>query len=307
MMTRFKVVRFFLSFVLLFTMCSILMSSHITLAKETGIINSTLPPIVGQLEFEEALELDSQLPILRGKSGDSFEFEVEMKYMGTVDRVFDLATTVPTGWVASITPGTYGATQEISAIRLKSFSTGLPEKIKVRFVPSARDLPDPGEYMVKVEASSGDIRGSIELKAVVTARYEFLMLTSSGRLNTEATADKDNHLSVVLANTGSAAIENITFSSTKHEGWTITFSPERIEALETGLTQEVDVVIKPLHNTIAGDYEVRLFAESKDYSPDALQLRVTVLTPTIWAWVGILIVLAIVAGVSIIFWRLGRR
>jgi len=32
-----------------------------------------------------------------------------------------------------------------------------------------------------------------------------------------------------------------------------------------------------------------------------------VLTPTIWGVVGILIVVVVVAGVGVLFWRLGRR
>ena len=133
------------------------------------------------------------------------------------------------------------------------------------------------------------------------------MLPSTGRLNTEATAGEDNHLSIILINSGSAAIENITLSSSKPQGWDITFTPEKVDSLEAGLTKEVDVVINPPRKTIAGDYEIKLRTESKDFSPDSMTIRVTVLTPTIWGWVGVLIVLAVIAGVGVVFWRLGRR
>ncbi len=112
---------------------------------------------------------------------------------------------------------------------------------------------------------------------------------------------------ILLANSGSAAIENITFSSSKPEGWSVTFTPEKVDSLDSGLTQEVDVVINPPRKTIAGDYEITLRAESKEFSPDRMKVRVTVLTPTIMGWIGVLIVLAVIAGVGVIFWRLGRR
>ena len=40
---------------------------------------------------------------------------------------------------------------------------------------------------------------------------------------------------------------------------------------------------------------------------DKLTLRVTVLTPTIWGWVGVIIVVLVVIGLIAMFWRLGRR
>jgi uncharacterized membrane protein len=181
------------------------------------------------------------------------------------------------------------------------------ESIKVKFGTSSGKYPEPGDYVAILQAAAGNLKQAIQLKAVVTARYEFTMSTATGRLNTEADAGKENHLSIELVNTGSAAIENITFSSSKPEGWSITFTPDKVKSLDSGLKQEVDVVIKPPSKTIAGDYVITLKAESKEYSPDSLQIRVTVLTPTIWGWVGVLIVLAVVAGVGVIFWRLGRR
>jgi len=80
-----------------------------------------------------------------------------------------------------------------------------------------------------------------------------------------------------------------------------------VESLEPGLAQEVTVTMKPPDKVIAGDYAITLFADSEEYSADPLKMRVTVMTPTIWGWVGILIVLAVIAGLAVIFRRLGRR
>ena len=183
------------------------------------------------------------------------------------------------------------------------------EKVKVEVVPLPWKLPAPGEYVVTFEVTAGELKQSIELTAVVTAVYEFSMNTATGRLDTEVTAGEDTHLSIELVNSGTAAIENITFSSSKPEGWDITFNPEKVDSLEAELTQEVDVVINPPRKTIAGDYMVTMSAVSREIfvSPREFDLRVTALTPTIWGWVGILIVLAVIAGVAVMFRRLGRR
>ncbi|GFP35704.1 hypothetical protein HKBW3S43_01493 [Candidatus Hakubella thermalkaliphila] len=61
--------------------------------------------------------------------------------------------------------------------------------------------------MATLEISSGDLRDSIDLKAVITATYELALGTSTGRLNTSVTAGEDNHFALILANQGSDAIE----------------------------------------------------------------------------------------------------
>ena len=76
--------------------------------------------------------------------------------------------------------------------------------------------------------------------------------------------------------------------------------------LEAGATKEVDVVINPPTKTIAGDWAATIKAESEHFT-DSVNLRVTVLTPTIWGWVGIIIVLVVIAGLAVLFRQLGKR
>ncbi|GFP20331.1 hypothetical protein HKBW3S03_01833, partial [Candidatus Hakubella thermalkaliphila] len=116
----------------------------------------------------------------------------------------------------------------------------------------------------------------------------------------------NNHFALILANQGSDAIENISFSSDKPEGWSITFKPDKVESLEAGKTQEVDLTINPPGKTIAGDYAVTVKVTS-DNASDDLELRITVLTPSLWGWVGVGIVLIVVGGLAVVFVRLGRR
>lgn len=306
-MSKIKIIRYFLCFIFLFTMLGGLVANQVVLAAQQNSGNSfVLPPGQEEPPVEETLELESKFPILSDKSGEIFEFAVELKYLGSERKRLDLTFTTPTDWTAIVVSGY--PEKQIPAIEMGPADRfPVTENLKVKFGPSSREFPEPGDYIAVLEASSGNLKASIELTAVVTARYELVVLPSIGRLNTEVTAGEDNHLSIVLINSGSAAIENITLSSSKPEGWDITFNPEKVDSLEAGLTQEVDVVINPPRKTIAGDYEIRLRTQSKDFSPDPLTIRVTVLTPTIWGWVGVLIVLAVIAGVGIIFWRLGRR
>jgi len=242
-------------------------------------------------------------PVLSDISGRTFEFVVALKYQGSETKAFDLSTTAPTGWQVSITPEY--ETKEIRAIGLEP-GKQFPDRVKITFAPLAWELPEPGDYIVKFEAASGNIRESIDLKAVVIAQYRFAFFTTSGMLNTKVTAGQENHLSVQVMNTGTATIETIDFLSSKPAGWNVDFEPDEIDSLEPGFAQEIDVIIKPPSKTIAGDYAVELQALSIQ-ARDSIELRVTALTPTIWGWVGIIVVLAVVAGLGVIFRRLGRR
>lgn len=227
--------------------------------------------------------------------------------MGSEARSFDLAIVdVPPKWAATVIAGS--PEKKIFVIGLEP-EMRYPETIRVYFAPVVGELPEPGKYVATLEASSGDIKQSIELEAVVTALYRFAFYTASGRLNTEITAGEDNHLAVMVSNTGTAAIENVSFTSSRPSGWTITFNPDKIGSLEAGMAQEVDVVISPPGKTIAGDYMVTMKAISGGFlvAPRDIVIRVTALTPTIWGWVGIIIVLVVIAGLGVLFRRLGRR
>ena len=132
------------------------------------------------------------------------------------------------------------------------------------------------------------------------------IVTETERLNTTATAGKDNFFSIEVLNLGTDAIENINFSSTKPSGWTIEFSPDKIDSLSALKSQTVDVNIQPPTETIAGDYMITLRASGEQAS-ESIEVRVTVETPTIWGWVGVGIIVLVIAGLAYIFMRFSRR
>ena len=290
-----KMIRMVCVLFLLLTSALVIFQPATVLAQE-----ETPPP--------EKIELTTSYTKLEGISGTSFEFEVDLNYQGGSEaRVFDLMATVPKDWIAYITP-TYPKDKQILDIRLEPtspYETRPATKIVV-YVAPYRVLPEPGEYPITLEASSGEIKGTLDLTAVVTAKYELSLTPTEERYNTSATAGKDNYFSVAVVNGGSATIDNITFSSSKPEGWTIEFSPEEVDSVAAGDFQTIEVNIKPPAKTIAGDYQITLRASGKQAS-DSIDIRVTVETPTVWGWVGVGIVVLVIAGLAFIFMRFSRR
>jgi uncharacterized membrane protein len=259
----------------------------------------------------EQIKLNSKYPSLSATSGSSYEFDVDLTYTGgDKPKIFDLRATVPQGFNYQISRS-YGGGANLAAVQLDSEKSYTPETIKITVAPVFWAPPGPGEYKVVVEASSGTVKGSIELKAVVTAKYELKLETSEGLLNTNVTVGKDNYFSFKAKNTGSAALDKIDFSNSVRggpSGWSVTFDPKNIDSLPVNGDKDVQINIKPPEKTIAGDYEITVTASTQsNNASDKLTLRVSVLTPTIWGWVGVIIVVLVVLGLIAMFWRLGRR
>jgi len=278
-------------------LCLLLASSLVIFQPATVLAQQETPP-------QEEIELTTSYTKLEGTSGTSFEFEVKLNYQGSEARLFNLLATGPKDWTTYITPS-YPKDKMILDIRLEPGAT-YGNSIAVYTAPPYWLLAEPGEYQITVEATSGEIKGAIQLTAVVTATYTMSLTTPDGRLNTTVNAGKDNYFAVVVGNGGSAAIDNITFSSSKPSGWTINFTPDKIDSLDAGGSKTIDVNIKPPPKTIAGDYQITLTANGKQ-TQNHIDIRVTVETPTVWGWVGVGIIVLVIAGLAFIFMRFSRR
>jgi len=306
-MKKFRAIGYLLCFVLIFAVLGGLAGERAALATPEGAsVSIVLPPAQEEeTSYEDKLELGSRFPVQSDVAGESFEFEVFFKWYGSEVRTFELNASGPPKWTIALTGGPSG--KELQAIGLEP-DARFPETIKVKLAPLAYEYPEPGEYVVTLTAVSGDIEETIELKAIVTALYRYAFYTGSGRLSTKVTAGQENRFSVMVANTGTEVIDTINLVSSKPSKWSIEFEPtDEINGLEPGMAQELYAVIKPPREAIAGDYMVTMQAKSPNLAMRKMEIRVTVLTPTVLGWIGIIIVLVVLAGLAYLFRRLGRR
>jgi uncharacterized membrane protein len=250
------------------------------------------------------LDLSTSYSKLEGISSTSFQFVVQLVYTATEPATFNLSVSGPQNWSIYITPN-YPQDQKIRDIRIDPASA-LDNLININAAPYSSVSVPPGEYKLTLDVSSGSIKESIDLYAVVTANYSMALTTPDGLLNTSATAGRDNFFTIQVQNPGTASIDNIAFSSDQPTNWAVTFNPERIASLNAGSAQTVTVNIKPEAKAISGDYGITLTAEGKQAS-QAMQLRVTVDTPTIWGFVGVGIIVLVFAGLAFVFIRFSRR
>ena len=305
-MTKFKTIGYIICSLLLLMAFTGLVTQPIVLAAQKDTANIHPVSQAQEEEQQEKINLKCKYPVLKAYAGALFTYEIELKYEGgEKPRFFEFQVDVPDGFIYKIEKS-YGG-DEIPGLNLDPTAYAAE---KIRFVLIS--FVDTGEYPVTLEVVSEEIKASIDLKAIVTARYGLSLVTPDGLLNTKIQAGKDNYFSFTITNTGTAELEKINFSSRVRggpSGWSVTFNPPDIDSLPAGAEREIEITIKPPKKTIAGDYEITVSAEPEDKYDveDSLDIRLTVLTPTIWGWVGIAIVIVIIAGLVVLFMRLGRR
>jgi uncharacterized membrane protein len=315
-MKRSKGTQKLLCLISLVGVLSILLGSQLALAAQEG--SNPSPPNQEEPPPEEPviekLELVSRFPVKQGESGDSFEFEVSFNYQGTEQKLFEFTLTPPPGWAVAVTRY-YSSEEEQATILAMMVEPNLsyPDRVQVELSPLPGNTPEPGEYVLTFAAASDGLRDSIELKAMVTdlpINYELDFMTTTGRLDFPVKGGEGNPISFIVTNTGSGILTNLSFTSVKSEGWGAIFAPNKIESLEPGQSVEAEVTMTPPRNTIAGDYRVliRVGADSPDMRlQEEVDLRIRVRTPTVWGAAGIGIVVAVIAGLAIMFRQLGRR
>lgn len=286
-----KVKKLLILFSTLFLLASTFLLPNVLFAQDETTTSTT--------KLEPSITFDIVYPELKAKSGSQFSFSADILFTGEDETTVKLTAEAPQGWYVSIQPAY--EENEISAIKLKP-----DKKESLKFVAVPLTKQEPGEYVIKIKAEADNLKAEAELKAIITATYELTFTPTSGRYDTKVTAGKDNHFALQLKNTGSAAIEKITLTSSGPEGWRIKFNPSEIDKLEAGLTKDIDLIITPPEKTIAGDYMLTLDVNSEN-SNQKIDLRVTVQTPTIWGWVGIGIIVVVIIGIGVIFAKLGRR
>lgn len=245
------------------------------------------------------LQITTSYPVLRGQTDARFEFSVEVMNKIESERTINLAAVAPEKWEINFKPSY--ETKLISSLRIKG---GQSQTVAVEVNPP-KDA-SPGEYPILVRVTSGEKKAEARLTVILTGIYKIDVGTPTGILSLEAVAGKTANFSLFVKNTGSAVNRNITFSSFKPENWEVTFKPEKIDALEPNALKQIEVTVKPASQALVGDYSVGCLINGEK-SDKTIEMRVTVKASTAWGWIGVGIIIFVIAGLSVLFIRLGRR
>jgi uncharacterized membrane protein len=264
----------------------------------TGDISLPLQVTLAK-ELPAKLSLTAQLPELRGSSKSSFEYTLSIKNDSGKKMLVSLAADAPRNFDTSFTEQ-YGS-QELTAIPVEA---GKSKDVKLKVRPPS--TIDAGKYPVTVHVAADGAQAATKLALDITGEPKLSLSGRDGLLSTSAVAGKQSSVPVVISNTGTAPAEDITLSGNAPNGWKVTFDPKRVDRIAPNQTKEVQALITPPQNAIAGDYAMGLTASTRGETGNA-SFRVTVTTSTVWGVAGAGIIgaalLIMVGAVA----RFGRR
>lgn len=238
-----------------------------------------------------------------GIIGERFEFKVDVTLDAPEEQYFEIEKEIPPGWSIVVNPGSLKV--DVPTLKLKP---GKKESLTIICRPLIEQ--EPGEYIFKLTLKSTEegepLQESVEFKALVKSVGVLSLTTSNEMLNTEVRPDRDNIYTLIIENTGTAPVEDISVSTPQEpEGWQVEFE-DNIDILQVGEKLEIEANIIPPNRTIAGDYNIRFLVTSGE-DTDFLDLRTIVVTPLIWRILGIALIAFVIAGIAVVFERLGRR
>jgi uncharacterized membrane protein len=247
----------------------------------------------------QGVKLNTSYPVLRGPSDAKLEFSMEVDSKLDTDAVFNLFAQGPEGWEINFKPAYED--KYISSLRIKANGN---ETVAIQVKPSLN--AQAGEYPIKVKVSSSEAKGEAELKVVLTGTYALEIGTPTGLLSLDARQGKPANMSFYIKNTGSAANNDIKFTTFKPENWKVEFKPEKIATINAGELKQVEAIITPNEEALVGDYSVNVKVDGEKVSKN-LEFRVTVKASAAWGWIGIGIIVVVIGGLIGLFRGLGRR
>ncbi len=252
-------------------------------------------------EEEDPVEIRCSYPNLRGSNDSDFKFSIDIYNHTDKDDMASLRAEAPKGWQVAFKPS-----YEDKYIGSLKIDGNLSRSVDVEVTPP----PDAkvGKYTIKVFAklSKEDFEASRELTVELTGTYRIRCGTVGDLLSVTAHPGEEVTVSMYVQNRGTAPQTNVTFTSFEPEKWKVEFDPERIDTIDPGDTKQVKVKITPAADAIVGDYSVAININGEK-ADDELELRVTVKASTMWAWVGVGVIIGVIVLLSVMFRILGRR
>lgn len=244
-----------------------------------------------------ASELTSDQTNLQGHADSNFSYTVTLRNRTAEEQNYALSSQAEQGWGVAFKSGG----DSISSTSVEPNETA---NITVEVTPP--ENIKEGTYNIPIVAESGNTSASLELEAVITGSYDLELTTPDGNLSTDITAGRDKNIELLVKNTGTAKLTDISLEANTPPEWEAEFNKETIPELEPGKSETVKVNIKASKNAIAGDYVTSFSASTAEKSADATY-RVSVKTSTLWGIVAVVIIVGVIAGLYYIVRKYGRR
>lgn len=239
----------------------------------------------------------SQLINIEAAVHEAFNYSTTLYNASSQVRVYDLTAPAPEGW--SVVFRARG--NQITSINVDG---GKSEMINIEIRPAYNAVPN--KYKIPITAAAPNETLHLDLEAVVKGSYNIELTTPTGLLSDKITEGDQKEIHLVVTNTGTLSLTDISLSAQTPSKWDATFNPSKIERLEPGKSADVVAKLTVPDKTLAGDYVTTFTAKNNTKSAQA-SFRMTVRTSILSGAVGILIILAAIGVVYFLIRKYGRR
>jgi uncharacterized membrane protein len=233
----------------------------------------------------------------QGNSGSTFAFNAFLRNHTAEKQSYTFMAYAQRGWNITFKANYQAVTSvtvEPNASQSVSIEIKPPENVEA------------GTYKIPVNASTSSTSANLDLEMVITGNFKVDLSTPTGLVSTKITAGHEKRIEMVVTNIGSAALSDITFDKSVPVNWDLTFDPKKIDKLQPGKNEKIYVNLKTDKKAIAGDYIANIEAKTPEASAK-ITYRISVETPTLLGWLGIIIIAAALGSVYYLFRRYGRR
>jgi uncharacterized membrane protein len=254
--------------------------------------------VVTEEQQAGSVSMAADAPNLRGATTANFRFNLKLKNDTNTQQTFSLDTEAPAGWTVEAKP----TGDELAATAV--VDAGSQTTIQVTAKAPADEAA--GQYPIVVHATSGALTADAQLTVEITGSYSMTLDTSDSRLNARVSAGAPTTLNLIIQNTGTAPLTNVTLTSSPPSSWKVTFDPSPIDSIAPGDQATTVATITAAGDALAGDYVIA-FSANSDSASDRIEVRTTVETSPIGYLIGIAILIAVGVGLFVVFQRYGRR
>jgi uncharacterized repeat protein (TIGR01451 family) len=239
----------------------------------------------------------AKLVNIEAATNETFRYSTTLRNGSSATHLYDLQTVLPPGWIIAFKA-------ESSQVTSISVDAGKSQDISVEI--NASPEAKPGKYKIPINAISGKDTMALTLEAVVKGTFAFTLTTPTGRLSEDVTSGSQKQLQLVVKNSGTLPLNNISFSNQLPPGWEASFEPANITALEPAKSQNITLTLKVPDKTLAGDYAATITASNINTNSQAA-FRLSVKTSILAGWLGITVILVAIGIVYYLIRKYGRR
>jgi uncharacterized membrane protein len=235
---------------------------------------------------------------MEGNSNSSFTFNTNLKNRTAEKQMYALMANAPRGWNVTF-KSNY---QQVTSVNAEPNNT-MPLTIEIKSPENC----EAGKYRIPVSASTYSTSANLDLEVVIKGTYSMLLSTPTGLVSGTITAGKQKQVELVIHNTGSAELKDINILSTSSPlRWEVTFNPNIIKSITPGNSATVYALIKADKKAIPGDYVTNIEARTPE-TTSKLTFRISVETPLLLGWIGVIIIIIALGTVYYLFRKYGRR